>query len=141
MGPAALRYTGLVSRLRQLGHTVTDEGDISIPMRDSDMDMAHDKYVKEITQICESIYNTGRRVIEQGRFPLFLGGDHSIAVGTVASVAGREPEKEPVGLIWVDAHGDFNTPETSPSGIFMACPWPPLSGKAMTSWSTWAPRG
>lgn len=74
MGPAALRYTGLVSRLRQLGHTVTDEGDISIPMRDSDMDMAHDKYVKEITQICESIYNTGRRVIEQGRFPLFLGG-------------------------------------------------------------------
>ena len=104
MGPAALRYTGLISRLRDLGHDVTDEGDVQIPIRDTDMDMAHDKYVKEITQICHTIFDVGSRVRKQGSFPLFLGGDHSIAVGTVASMA----QDEPIGLIWVDAHGDFN---------------------------------
>lgn len=128
MGPAALRYTGLISRLRQLGHEVTDEGDVSIPIRDKDMDLApneYDKYVKEITQICESIYKIGSRVVDQGRFPLFLGGDHSIAVGTVAAMANQEP----MGLIWVDAHGDFNTPETSPSGNIHGMPLAALIGE------------
>lgn len=131
MGPAALRYTGLVTRLRRLGHEVIDEGDISIPVRegDTDMEMAHDKYVSEITQICESIYSMGRRVLEQNRFPLFLGGDHSIAVGTVASAA----DEEPVGLIWVDAHGDFNTPETSPSGNIHGMPLAALIGEGHDS--------
>ena len=126
MGPAALRYTGLISRLRELGHEVTDEGDIQIPIRDGDMDMAHDKYVSEITQICQSIYDVGSRVKKKGRFPLFLGGDHSIAVGTVASMASPE---EPMGLIWVDAHGDFNTPETSPSGNIHGMPLAALIGE------------
>lgn len=125
MGPAALRYTGLVSRLRQLGHEVIDEGDVSIPIRDGEMDMAHDKYVKEITQICEAIYKTGSRVFRQGRFPLFLGGDHSIAVGTVAAVV----DQNPMGLIWIDAHGDFNTPETSPSGNIHGMPLAALIGE------------
>ncbi|MCG8635619.1 MAG: arginase [Desulfobacterales bacterium] len=129
MGPAALRYTGLISRLRKLGHRVTDQGDVSIPIRDSDGDISHDKYVKEITQICESIYDTGSRVAEKGHFPLFLGGDHSIAVGTVASVV----RTDPVGLIWVDAHGDFNTPETSPSGNIHGMPLAALIGEGHDS--------
>ncbi len=129
MGPAALRYTGLVSRLRQLGHEVIDEGDVSIPIRDSDLDMAHDKYVKEISQICDAIYKIGGKVASQGRFPLFLGGDHSIAVGTVASVA----TPEPMGLIWVDAHGDFNTPATSPSGNIHGMPLAALIGEGHDS--------
>jgi len=131
MGPGALRYTGLISRLRQLGHEVIDEGDVTIPIRDKDgnMDICHDKYVKEITQICESIYDIGNRVKKQGRFPLFLGGDHSIAVGTVAAVV----DHEPIGLIWVDAHGDFNTPQTSPSGNIHGMPLAALIGEGHDS--------
>ncbi len=124
MGPAALRYTGLISRLRQLGHKVTDRGDVTIPIRDGDEEIAHDKYVKEITQICGAIYDAGSRAVEKGHFPLFLGGDHSIAVGTVASVVNTDP----IGLIWIDAHGDFNTPETSPTGNIHGMPLAALIG-------------
>lgn len=125
MGPAALRYTGLAARLRQLGHRVTDEGDVPIPIRDDERCASPDNYVKEITQICEAIYAEGNRVVASGQFPLFLGGDHSIAVGTVSSVVNHDP----VGLIWVDAHGDFNTPETSPSGNIHGMPLAALIGE------------
>lgn len=128
MGPAAVRYTGLISRLRALGHDVVDTGDIRIPIRDDESTGAglkEDKYLEEITQICTSIYHTGRSVVKQGRFPLFIGGDHSIAVGTVASVTNDEP----TGLIWIDAHGDFNTPQTSPSGNIHGMPLAALIGE------------
>ncbi|MEH0022290.1 MAG: arginase [Desulfobacter sp.] len=129
MGPAALRYTGLISRLRRLGHRVTDQGDVPIPMREADTEVAPGKYVKEITRICESIYKTAAPLVRKGHFPLFLGGDHSIAVGTVASVV----DTDPVGLIWVDAHGDFNTPETSPSGNVHGMPLAALIGEGHDS--------
>lgn len=129
MGPAALRYTSLVSRLRQLGHKVTDQGDVSIPIRDADEVLRPDKFLREITQICESIFEMGSQVTGQGHFPLFLGGDHSISVGTVASVVNHDP----VGLIWVDAHGDFNTPETSPSGNIHGMPLAALIGEGHNS--------
>ncbi len=129
MGPAAVRYTGLISRLRELGHDVEDTGDISIPIRDchvcSDDGQGQEKYLKEITQICQSIYALGRPIVEKGRFPLFIGGDHSIAIGTVAAVV----DKDPIGLIWLDAHGDFNTPETSPSGNIHGMPLAALAGE------------
>ena len=128
MGPAAVRYTGLVSRLRELGHEVVDTGDISIPIRDCETgtcDQKEDKYLNEIIQICTSIYKTGRQVVKSGRFPLFIGGDHSIAVGTVAAVTNDEP----TGLIWIDAHGDFNTPQTSPSGNIHGMPLAALIGE------------
>ncbi len=137
MGPSAVRYTGLISRLRALGHIVVDTGDISIPIRDCDASTSMDdncvdpnyidenKYLKEITQICESIYKAGKEVVEKGHFPLFIGGDHSIAVGTVASVTNDEP----TGLIWIDAHGDFNTPQTSPSGNIHGMPLAALIGE------------
>ncbi len=135
MGPAAVRYTGLISRLRSLGHTVVDTGDISIPIRDCDLTAScnetqnKDKYLKEITQICESIYRAGKIIVERGDFPLFIGGDHSIAVGTVASVTNNEP----TGLIWIDAHGDFNTPQTSPSGNIHGMPLAALIGEGHPS--------
>ena len=128
MGPAAVRYTGLISRLRQLGHTVRDRGDISIPIRDDaeQEPVQEKKYLEEITRICESIYALGRQVAKEGDFPLFVGGDHSIAVGTVAAVASEE---EPMGLIWIDAHGDINTPDTSPSGNIHGMPLAILMGE------------
>ncbi len=134
MGPAAVRYTGLISKLRMLGHAVEDLGDIRIPIRDCDGDVCTDgaiqkinkeKYVEEITQVCESLYTVGLQAVKNKQFPLFIGGDHSIAVGTVAAVT----EKEPSGLIWIDAHADFNTPETSPSGNIHGMPLAVLLGQ------------
>ena len=131
MGPAALRYTGLISRLRDLGHVVVDRGDLRIPIRDADgqTPLSQDKYLDEITQICNAIYTVGQEAIGQGHFPLFLGGDHSIAVGTVAAASG----KDPIGLVWVDAHGDFNTPQTSPSGNIHGMPLAALIGEGHPS--------
>ena len=136
MGPAAVRYTGLIPRLRSLGHEVVDTGDIRIPIRDFDASIRkddegidEDKYLKEITLICESIYKVGKAVVKKGHFPLFIGGDHSIAVGTVAAVTNDEP----TGLIWIDAHGDFNTPKTSPSGNIHGMPLAALIGEGHAS--------
>ena len=138
MGPAAVRYTGLIAKLRMLGHKVQDLGDIRIPIRDCNTDICSDgqtlkidkkKYVKEITKVCESIYTVGKQAIESDQFPLFIGGDHSIAVGTVAAVT----EKEPSGLIWIDAHADFNTPKTSPSGNIHGMPLAILLGDGPSS--------
>jgi arginase len=128
MGPAAVRYTGLIARLRELGHTVRDRGDVSIPIRDEAVPepLPGNTYVEEITRICNAVYTLGRRVIEKGDFPLFVGGDHSIAVGTVAAAASG---KDSLGLIWVDAHGDFNTPDTSPSGNIHGMPLAILMGE------------
>ena len=127
MGPAAVRYTGLISRLRELGHAVRDRGDVPIPIRDEAVPepVRGNTYVEEITRICQAIYALGRQVISTGDFPLFVGGDHSIAVGTVAAASA----KEPLGLIWVDAHGDFNTPDTSPSGNIHGMPLAILMGE------------
>ncbi len=134
MGPAAVRYTGLVSRLRNLGHDVIDTGDIAVPVRDCQVCSAEsgrdaENYLAEITKICQSVYMAGKAAVQKSRFPLFIGGDHSIAVGTVSAVT----EPGPCGLIWVDAHGDFNTPETSPSGNIHGMPLAALIGEGHSS--------
>jgi len=129
MGPAAMRYTGLVPRLRELGHTVVDTGDVVVPTRDSGEIESKKKYLKEITQICELLYKAGKEAIGKGEFPLFLGGDHSIAVGTVSAAT----DENSTGLIWMDAHGDFNVPETSPSGNIHGMPVSALIGEGHES--------
>jgi arginase len=128
MGPAAVRYTGLITRLRELGHTVRDRGDVPIPIRDEAVPgpLAGNTYVEEISRICNAVYTLGRQVMEEKDFPLFVGGDHSIAVGTVAAAGA---DGEPIGLIWLDAHGDFNTPDTSPSGNIHGMPLAILMGE------------
>ncbi len=124
MGPAAARYSGLVADLRKLGHTVEDKGDIRVPVRDPGGAERTGSYLVEITQTCEQVYQAGREAVEKNSFPLFLGGDHSISIGTVGGVS----HNEPTGLIWIDAHGDFNTPETSPSGNVHGMPMAVLCG-------------
>lgn len=109
MGPSAIRYAGLLSRLRELGYTVTDEGNIQVPVRDS---LSEDSLVKEICKVCETAYQKACKAIEENCKPVFLGGDHSISIGTIGGVSHHST----VGVIWIDAHGDFNTPSTSTSG-------------------------
>lgn len=114
MGPSAIRYAALQQIICDLGFDIEDLGDVTIPSPESlvirDQNL---KYLHEITQVCEELANRVSNVIERKRFPLVLGGDHSMAIGTVAGAAKHFKN---MGLIWFDAHGDLNTGETSPSG-------------------------
>ena len=115
MGPSAVRYAGLHGALERLGIEAIDRGNIAVRVAESaSVEEAGAKYLPIITQACAELADAVAEVIASGGFPLVLGGDHSIAIGTLAGVArtrGRAP-----GVIWVDAHGDINTPLTSPSG-------------------------
>ena len=124
MGPSALRYAGLDDRLRQLGHTVEDYGNIHIPVRDMLPGAGGMAFLPAVVSACEAMYEAGQQAVEAGRLPLFIGGDHSIAAGTIGGVS----HNEPVGLMWIDAHGDFNTPESSPSGNLHGMPLAALLG-------------
>src|SRR5229473_3627648 len=118
MGPSAVRVAGLEARLEALGHIVEDGGNIAvaIPEQKKEGD-PHAKYLKEITATCTKHAELVLKTLESGKVPMVLGGDHSVAAGTVAGVAEfyRRDSKK-IGLIWIDAHSDINTPETSPSG-------------------------
>jgi arginase len=130
MGPSAFRIAGLAERLTALGMTVADEGDLVAPIPEvkSAGDPAK-KYIKDIARVCEKLYKTALGVLEKGGFPLVLGGDHSLASGSVAATAEfvRRSEK-PLGLLWVDAHGDMNTPASSMSGNVHGMPLASLLG-------------
>ena len=126
MGPAAARYTGLVSELRCLGYRVEDKGDVTVSVRDPGGDVKNQDYLQEIISVCEQVYQAGRDAVQQGCFPLFLGGDHSISMGTAGGIS----HDGPIGLIWIDAHADFNNFETSPSGNIHGMPVAALTGHA-----------
>jgi arginase len=115
MGPSAIRYAGLHAALERLGVVAVDRGNIPVRVAESaSIEEANAKYLPIIAEACAHLADAVADVIATGGFPLVLGGDHSIAIGTLAGVArtrGRAP-----GVIWVDAHGDINTPLTSPSG-------------------------
>jgi arginase len=115
MGPSAIRYARLKESLERLGLTVTDHGNLRVPVPESaTIDEQNAKYFPIIKAVCDELADIVERVVRQGAFPLVLGGDHSIAMGTIAGIA-RARGKAP-GVIWVDAHGDINTPLTSPTG-------------------------
>jgi len=124
MGPAAIRYAKLLTRLQNLGFSVTDKGNIQVPVRDS---VPEASLVEEIRRACESAYQAAADAVRENCKPIFLGGDHSIAIGTVGGVT----HDEPAGLIWVDAHGDFNTPEISDSGNIHGMPLAILTGNGL----------
>lgn len=124
MGPSALRYAGLSARLRKLGYTVEDAGNISVPVRDTLPESGGLAFLPSVVHACELIYEQGQKAVAEGCIPLFIGGDHSIAVGTVGGVT----HSTPAGLLWIDAHGDFNTPESSPSGNIHGMPLAALMG-------------
>jgi arginase len=130
MGPSAFRIAGLGERLTALGMSVVDTGDLVAPIPETKtFGDPTKKYIREIARVCERLYKTSLGVLEKGGLPLVLGGDHSLAAGSVAATADflRRDEKA-VGLIWVDAHGDMNTPSTSDSGNVHGMPLAALLG-------------
>jgi arginase len=120
MGPSAIRYAGLASQLQDLSFACSDGGDIPVPRpeeRDPDagtgsLPAGSAKFLPETETVCRNLRESVSDAVDAGEFPLVLGGDHSIAMGTVG---GLESAGD-TGIVWFDAHGDFNTPETTPSG-------------------------
>lgn len=130
MGPSAIRIAGLHERLAALGHTVVDDGDLDIHnMEELKVGDLHARYLAEIARANRALAALVQRVVRRGHFPLILGGDHSIAVGTVSglSALGRARGRK-LGVLWVDAHSDINTPGTSPSGNVHGMPLAALLG-------------
>ncbi len=111
MGPSAVRYANLATSLNELGYTTFDSGDINIPGHDALAETSLNGRLPLIQKACEDAYILGKKAIEDEEIPIFLGGDHSASIGTVGGVT-HDTE---VGVIWIDAHGDFNTPDTSAS--------------------------
>src|SRR5262249_37623957 len=115
MGPSAFRIAGLGERLATLGVPVTDDGDLVAPIPETKASGdPNKKYIREIARVCDKLYKTSLAALEKGGLPLVLGGDHSLAAGSVAATAEfvRRDDTR-LGLIWVDAHGDMNTPSSS----------------------------
>jgi arginase len=131
MGPSAIRIAGLADRLAELGHTVVDEGDLDIKnIEELKVGDTRARFLAEIARASRVAATKVERLVERGRFPLVLGGDHSISVGTVSGVAAAARRKgKKAGLLWIDAHGDINTPETSPSGNIHGMPVAALLGE------------
>jgi arginase len=118
MGPSALRVAGLQARIKQLGHQVEDIGNISVKQpEEMSYGEKRAKYLAEIADACKDLSAMVEKSLEESMLPVVLGGDHSIAAGTLSGIAAYFKKKEKkIGLIWLDAHGDINTPESSPSG-------------------------
>jgi arginase len=114
MGPSAIRYAGLADRLRGLGLRCLDWGDVTTAVPEATgVGDERLRYFNEIKETCERVAELVSRAVREGYLPLVLGGDHSVALGTVGGLA---QERGPGGVLWIDAHGDLNRPETSPSG-------------------------
>jgi arginase len=118
MGPSAIRIADLENRLEALGHRVEDYGDIDVMIAETQkVGNTHLRYKKPILQANKDLMKLVETVLSDGRMPLVLGGDHSIAIGSIAGSSNWHAKKgDSLGLIWFDAHGDSNTPETTPSG-------------------------
>ena len=138
MGPSAMRRAGIASRLERLGHLVEDTGNLDAPVAEA-LDGPGEvsaRYLDEVVRVLGDLAWRVRDIRRHGRLPLVLGGDHSMAVGTVSGMtgcgdpaAGTGGRTERLGLIWVDAHTDANTPETSPSGNLHGMPVAALFGR------------
>jgi arginase len=114
MGPSAIRYAGLEARLEALGRQVSDWGNVQTAVAEaSTVGDARVRFLPEIIAACEQVAGLVARAVREGCLPLVLGGDHSVALGTIGGLAS---ENGPGGVLWIDAHGDLNRPQTSPSG-------------------------
>ncbi|MBC7910526.1 MAG: arginase, partial [Pyrinomonadaceae bacterium] len=130
IGPAAIRVARLSQRIAQLGYEVRDLGDMRIarPLTIASPNESP-KYLSEMTEACENLAIEVRDILRDGEIPLVIGGDHSIAIGSIAGVASYCRDRdETLGLIWFDAHADMNTPETSPTGNIHGMPLSALLG-------------
>ena len=125
MGPSAVRAAGLNSALKSLGHQVEDLG--NIPVKIPEMQPfgdRHAKYLNEIAETCQDVAHRNYQALEAGYFPISLGGDHSVAIGTIAGAAKFHNDRgQDIGCLWIDAHADMNTPDSSPSGNVHGMPF------------------
>jgi len=130
MGPSALRIARLGPQLEALGHIVQDGGNIEVRIAEAQhYGATEQKFLNEIVEACWKLAAATERALEEGQTPLILGGDHSIAIGSVAGISRFFRRKgEKLGLIWLDAHGDINTPETSLSGNIHGMPLATILG-------------
>ena len=130
MGPSAVRVAGLEARVEAIGYVVEDGGNMTVAIAEQKKEGdPRAKYLKEITATCTKHAEMVVKTLEAGKFPLVLGGDHSVAAGTMAGVAEfYRRQNQKVGLIWIDAHADINTPETSPSGNVHGMPLAAILG-------------
>jgi arginase len=139
MGPSAIRYAQLAGRVEEAGVETVDAGDLSVPRAeerdpdDSELE-GNAKFLDEIERVSRMLSESVATAIDDGRFPLVVGGDHSIAIGTLNGSA-RDAD---VGAVWFDAHGDFNTPETSPSGNVHGMPLAAVLGRGAFGDVEWA---
>lgn len=131
MGPSAIRIAGLEDGIRRLGLAYEDRGNLAVPAPESrEPRDPRARFLGEISRACQRLRVKVEKVLEDGAFPLVVGGDHSIAVGTVAAIASYHHRRnQRIGLIWFDAHGDMNTPETSPSGNIHGMPCAAILGR------------
>jgi arginase len=130
MGPSALRGAGLQTSIKKLGLQVEDIGNLSVKQpEEMPIGEKRAKYLQEIAETCGDVAAAAEKALSEGFLPLVLGGDHSIAVGVAAGVANFfRKDKKQIGYIWLDAHGDMNTPESSPSGNVHGMPLAAIMG-------------
>ena len=130
MGPSAMRVAGLEARLEALGHRVTDGGNVAVAIAETqNFGSPNARYLKQIADTCTRTAKAVCKALEDGMTPLVLGGDHSLAVGSVSGVSEfYRRQSQRIGVVWIDAHSDINTPETSPSGNVHGMPLAALLG-------------
>jgi arginase len=130
MGPSALRIAGLGERLAGIGCVVVDKGDLAAPIPETQVERdPKKKYIREIARVCQKLYQQVYQSLAEGALPIVLGGDHSLAAGSVGASADYSvAQGGSLGLIWVDAHGDMNTPGTTTSGNVHGMPLAALLG-------------
>ncbi len=130
MGPSALRVAGLQARIRHLGHQVEDIGNVPVKQAEEQhYGEKHAKYLNEIAETCRGLAEIVERALADGFLPIVLGGDHSVAAGSMTGVAKHfRKSGQRVGYLWLDAHGDMNTPESSPSGNVHGMPLASIIG-------------
>jgi len=132
MGPSAFRIANIGDQITTLGRTVIDKGDLPAPIPETQRPAdKKKKYIRDIAKVCQKLYDLTSKSLDDGALPLVLGGDHSLAAGSVAASADwlRRTTSKPLGLIWVDAHGDMNTPATTESGNVHGMPLAALLGQ------------
>jgi arginase len=129
MGPSAIRYAGLEARIRQLGRDYVDLGNVSTAVAEAtDVGDERVRFLAEIKDTCAQVADLVERAGREGMLPLVLGGDHSVSLGTLGGLARLHG---PGAVLWLDAHGDLNTPETSPSGSVHGMPLAAALGLAV----------
>ena len=126
MGPSAIRYGGIVDGLREQGHTVIDRGDI-IPLPEG-KSRPNMNCFDQVVDINKRLYENVTEILECGHFPITLGGDHSIAAGSISAVSKFYEDKGGIGVIWIDAHGDWNDDNSTPSGNMHGMPFSAVCG-------------